>query len=147
MRLYDFFRLIYRNLGVLTFVPTLMAVLVFLLTINEKKTFDLVVGIFLSDVDQASAGALFVRPGSHVSERRAREGLASRRPDWPQVERRDAILDRRERVHQPVARRELLRLIAAAARAAAAVAARCAERDARLAARQQQEHLLRRAAR
>ncbi|MFZ9045552.1 MAG: GumC family protein [Cyclobacteriaceae bacterium] len=40
MRLYDFFRLIYRNLGVITFVPTLMAVLVFLLTINEKKTYE-----------------------------------------------------------------------------------------------------------
>ena len=43
---------------------------------NDKKTFDVVVGVFLSDVDAASAGALFVRPGSHLAERHARlEGL------------------------------------------------------------------------
>lgn len=40
---------------------------------NEKKSFDVVVGIFLSEVGAASDGALFVRPGSHVSERQARQ--------------------------------------------------------------------------
>lgn len=40
---------------------------------NEKKRFDLVVGIFLSTVERASDGALMVQPGSHLEERRARE--------------------------------------------------------------------------
>ena len=39
---------------------------------NEKKTFDVVVGIFLSRVSKASDGALFVRPRSHTAEREAR---------------------------------------------------------------------------
>ena len=40
---------------------------------NEKKQFHLVVGIFLTAVRCASDGALMVQPGSHVTERRARE--------------------------------------------------------------------------
>lgn len=39
---------------------------------NDKKVFDIVIGIFLSPVRRPSDGALFVRPGSHASERRAR---------------------------------------------------------------------------
>ena len=39
---------------------------------NDKKSFDVVVGVFLSDVLRPSDGALFVRPGSHVRERAAR---------------------------------------------------------------------------
>lgn len=43
---------------------------------NAKKTFDIVVGLFLTDVLRASEGALWVQPGSHVPERRARESAA-----------------------------------------------------------------------
>lgn len=39
---------------------------------NDKKTFDVVVGVFLSDVTSPSDGALFVRPGSQCTERHAR---------------------------------------------------------------------------
>ena len=41
---------------------------------NEKKCFDVVVGIFLSAVGSACDGALMVQPGTQQSERRAREG-------------------------------------------------------------------------
>ena len=39
---------------------------------NDKKSFDFVVGIFLSAVGRASEGALMVQPGSQRDERRAR---------------------------------------------------------------------------
>ena len=39
---------------------------------NDKKTFDLVVGVFLSAVRGPCDGALFVQPGSHTAERNAR---------------------------------------------------------------------------
>ena len=41
---------------------------------NEKKRFDVVVGVFLSSVRAPSDGALFVRKGSHHAERSARLG-------------------------------------------------------------------------
>lgn len=40
---------------------------------NAKKTFDVVVGLFLSDVVRPSDGVLWVQPGSHTRERIARE--------------------------------------------------------------------------
>ena len=40
---------------------------------NEKKSFDVVVGLFLSSVGAAHDGALMVQPGSQRAERRARE--------------------------------------------------------------------------
>lgn len=40
---------------------------------NDKKSFDFVVGIFLSDVDTRAAGNLWVQPGSHLLERPTRE--------------------------------------------------------------------------
>ena len=43
---------------------------------NAKKTFDLVVGLFLTDVLLASDGALWVQPGSHIAEKHARESGA-----------------------------------------------------------------------
>lgn len=43
---------------------------------NAKKRFDVVVGVFLSDVQRASDGALWVAPGSQVAERDARESGA-----------------------------------------------------------------------
>mmetsp|Transcript_2343 Transcript_2343/g.6173 ORF Transcript_2343/g.6173 Transcript_2343/m.6173 type:complete len:485 (-) Transcript_2343:182-1636(-) len=40
---------------------------------NEKKNFDLTVGVFLSPVRAPSDGCLWVQPGSHITERAARE--------------------------------------------------------------------------
>ena len=40
---------------------------------NDKKCFDVVVGVFLSPIRHPSDGALFVRPRSHLKERSARE--------------------------------------------------------------------------
>ena len=39
---------------------------------NDKKTFDVVLGLFLSPVRRACDGALFVRPGSQTHERQER---------------------------------------------------------------------------
>lgn len=47
---------------------------------NEKKRFDLVAGVFLTDLTDPSQGVLWVQPGSHVAERQAREALGGRLP-------------------------------------------------------------------
>ena len=40
---------------------------------NDKKRFDIVVGVFLNELENATDGNLWVKPGSHSEERRARE--------------------------------------------------------------------------
>ena len=54
---------------------------------NDKKTFDIVLGVFLNAIPCASGGNLYVRVGSHHTEKDAREesqlngGLHSGRTD------------------------------------------------------------------
>lgn len=47
---------------------------------NEKKTFDVVAGVFLNDLRTADQGVLWVQPGTHTAERAARESLGGRLP-------------------------------------------------------------------
>ena len=47
---------------------------------NEKKSIDLVVGVFLNEMGGAAQGNLWVQPGSHTRERDAREAGLLPRP-------------------------------------------------------------------
>lgn len=68
---------------------------------NEKKRFDLVVGIFLSSVPSPSDGALYVLPGSHrgPGETRSAAGGVRSPPRAVLAQPGDAIVFDRELVH------------------------------------------------